>query len=129
MHFSGYRLPELFAGFARDEYDYPVRYPVACHPQAWAAGSIAYLIEAMLGLSPNAFEKRLRVVRPMLPDFVNHMELHDLAVGTARVSLRFERTPENTTAVTVLDSEGELDVVVEPEVEQKGARKQGADRD
>jgi glycogen debranching enzyme len=129
MHFSGYRLPELFAGFARDEYDYPVRYPVACHPQAWAAGSIAYLIEAMLGLSPDAFEKRLRVVRPMLPDFVNHMELHDLTVGTARVSLRFERTPENTTAVTVLDSEGELEVVVEPEVEDGKARKPAKHRD
>jgi glycogen debranching enzyme len=128
MHFNGYRLPELFAGFARDEYDYPVRFPVACHPQAWAAGSIPYLIEAMLGLSPDAFEKRLRVVRPLLPDFVNHLELRDLAVGTARVSLRFERTPENTTAVTVLHTEGELEVVVEPatgEREQKaGSRKQ-----
>jgi hypothetical protein len=30
------------------------------------------------------------------------------------VSLRFERTPENTTAVTVLDTDGELEVVVEP---------------
>jgi glycogen debranching enzyme len=114
MHFSDYRLPELFAGFARDEYDYPVRFPVACHPQAWAAGSVPYLMEAMLGFSPNAFEKRLSVVRPLLPDFVNHMEIHDLAVGNARVSLRFERTPENTTAVTVLDTDGELEVVVEP---------------
>jgi glycogen debranching enzyme len=119
MHFNGYRLPELFAGFARDEYGYPVRFPVACHPQAWAAGSIPYLIEAMLGLSPNAFEKRLNVVRPMLPEFVSHLELHDLAVGAARVSLRFERTPEDTTAVTVLDTEGELEVVVEPGVEHE----------
>jgi hypothetical protein len=65
----------------------------------------------------------------MLPDFVNHMELHDLTVGTARVSLRFERTPENTTAVTVLDSEGELEVVVEPEVEDGKARKPAKHRD
>lgn len=120
MHFNGYRLPELFAGFAREEYDYPVRYPVACHPQAWAAGSIPYLIEALLGLSPDAFDKRLRIVRPILPDFVSHMELRDLAVGAARVSLRFERTPENTTAVTVLDTEGELDIVVEPETMGEG---------
>jgi hypothetical protein len=64
----------------------------------------------------------------MLPEFVNHMEFHDLAVGAARVSLRFERTPENTTAVTVLKTDGELEVVVEPatgEREQKaGSRKQ-----
>jgi glycogen debranching enzyme len=126
MHFNGYRLPELFSGFARDEYDYPVRFPVACHPQAWAAGSVPYLMEAMLGLSPNAFEKRLSVVRPLLPDFVNNIELRDLTVGAARVSLRFERTPEDTTAVTVLHTEGELDVVVEPATEE-GKRKQRAE--
>src|SRR5262249_27343509 len=28
------RLQEVFAGFRRDEYPEPVRYPVACHPQA-----------------------------------------------------------------------------------------------
>jgi hypothetical protein len=80
----------------------------------------------MLGLSPDAFEKRLRVVRPLLPDFVNHMEIRDLAVGAARVSLRFERTPENTTAVTVLRTDGELEVVVEPATGEEG-RKQRAE--
>jgi hypothetical protein len=129
MHFSGYRLPELFAGFARDEYGLPVHYPVACHPQAWAAGSIPYLMEAMLGLSPEAFDKRLRVVRPLLPHFVNHMELRDLAVGGAHVSLRFERTSEDTTAVTVLDSDGELEVVVEPDIESGSARDDTEGRD
>jgi len=129
MHFPGYRLPELFSGFAREEYDDPVRFPVACHPQAWAAGSIPYLMEAMLGLSPAAFEKRLDVVRPMLPDFVNHMELHDLSVGDARVSLRFERTPENTTAVTVLRTEGDLEVVVQPEVKRESASRDGTERE
>ena len=129
MHFTGYRLPELFAGFAREEYDLPVHYPVACHPQAWAAGSIPYLIESMLGLSPEAFDKRLRVVRPLLPHFVNHMELRDLAVGEAHVSLRFERTSENTTAVTVLDGDGELDVVVEPDIESESALEDTRDRD
>ncbi|HJU21428.1 MAG TPA: glycogen debranching N-terminal domain-containing protein, partial [Casimicrobiaceae bacterium] len=28
------RLPEVFAGFARDAFAVPVHYPVACHPQA-----------------------------------------------------------------------------------------------
>jgi hypothetical protein len=29
---------ELFTGFSRNDYDEPIRYPVACHPPAWAAG-------------------------------------------------------------------------------------------
>ena len=36
-HAEAYRLPELFAGFSRTQFETPVPYPVACHPQAWAA--------------------------------------------------------------------------------------------
>lgn len=33
------RLPELFAGFSRDETEVPVEYGEACEPQAWAAAT------------------------------------------------------------------------------------------
>ena len=36
------RLPELVAGYARDERP-PVPYPVACRPQAWDAAALLYL--------------------------------------------------------------------------------------
>jgi glycogen debranching enzyme len=39
--FPFYRLPELFAGYRRRPYESPVPYPVACSPQAWAAGRAA----------------------------------------------------------------------------------------
>src|SRR5947209_5354963 len=39
QHFEHCRLPEVFSGFPRREFHRPVRYPVACHPQAWAAGA------------------------------------------------------------------------------------------
>ena len=80
-YFSHYRLPELFSGFSRQDYEVPVAYPVACHPQAWAAGSVPFMVETLLGLVPDAFEKRLRIVRPTLPDFVHDLELRDLRVG------------------------------------------------
>lgn len=69
MYFEPSRLPELFAGFPRKDYEVPVRYPVACHPQAWAAGAIPYLLEIALGLTPEAFAQRLRIIRPVLLDF------------------------------------------------------------
>ncbi|WP_437916501.1 hypothetical protein WME73_18145 [Sorangium sp. So ce302] len=53
MVFRMYRLPELFCGFARDEYGGPVRYPVACHPQAWAAGAVPSMLASLLLLKPN----------------------------------------------------------------------------
>jgi glycogen debranching enzyme len=111
-HFPDYRLPELFAGFSREDYEIPVPYPVACHPQAWAAGSIPYLLRAGLGLIADGLERRLRVVRPSLPHWLNHVEVHGLEVAGATVDLTFERTGE---AVTLADVriEGEVEVTLE----------------
>jgi glycogen debranching enzyme len=111
--FHAYRLPEVFAGFDKDQYGVPVHYPVACHPQAWAAGSVPYLLTALLGLGPDGFAKRLRVVRPVLPDGANELELHGLRVGAARADLRFERAGGPRATVKVLKVEGPLDVVVD----------------
>jgi glycogen debranching enzyme len=92
MHFHEYQLPEAFAGYERMPFAGPVRYPVACHPQAWAAGTPPHLLETLLGLQPDGFARRLRVVRPLLPDFVDLLELEGLLVGDARIDLTFQRT-------------------------------------
>jgi glycogen debranching enzyme len=44
------RLPELFCGYDREQTPFPVDYPVACSPQAWAAGCIIQIAQVMLGL-------------------------------------------------------------------------------
>lgn len=51
--FDLHRLPELFCGYDRGETPFPVDYPVACSPQAWAAGSILLLLREIIGLSPD----------------------------------------------------------------------------
>jgi glycogen debranching enzyme len=113
-HFGGARLPELFAGFRREEYGIPVHYPVACHPQAWAAGAVPYMVETTLGLAPEAFERRLRIVRPLLPEWTSWLEVRRLKVGRASVDLRFERASQGT-RVAVLKIDGELEVLVSDE--------------
>lgn len=114
MHFEAGRLPELFGGFARDDYGIPVSYPVACQPQAWSAGAMPYLLTTVLGLEPDGFEYRLRIVRPKLPQGVNRVEVHGLEVGKSRTDLLFERDGDQV-AVRVLKTTGELRVVVENE--------------
>ena len=47
-----YSLPEVFAGYARSETAFPVAYPTAAKPQAWAAGAPVLCITLLLGLSP-----------------------------------------------------------------------------
>ncbi|MGH9452177.1 MAG: hypothetical protein ACRD11_16835 [Terriglobia bacterium] len=73
------------------------------------------MLQTALGLVPLGFEKRLRIVRPVLPDSVQHLEIHRLKVAGATVDLRFERTPEHRVAVKVLQVDGDLNVSVEPE--------------
>jgi glycogen debranching enzyme len=111
--FGHQRLPECFAGFDRSTFGIPVRYPIACHPQAWAAGSIPHLLTVTLGLDPDGFERRLRIVRPHLPAFVERLEVRGLPVAGARADLVFERRDGDTTTVEVGHIAGDLDVRVE----------------
>ena len=57
-HFPLGRLPELFAGFPRSPRGFPVDYPEANAPQAWAAGAVISLLQTLLGVRPagNALE-------------------------------------------------------------------------
>jgi glycogen debranching enzyme len=119
--FGDFRLPEVFAGYPRGRFNVPVHYPVACHPQAWAAGAVPMLLTTMLGLVPDAFDRELRVVRPALLPFVDWLEVRGLQVGEASCDLRFNRNPAQV-AVEVLDVQGELEVLVEPAVEAATAQ-------
>jgi glycogen debranching enzyme len=107
------RLPECFSGYAKRDFGVPVRYPIACHPQAWAAGAIPHVVTSSLGLLPEAFEGRLRIVRPRLPGFVRHVELRGMRVGGTELDLAFD-SDGHATRVSVERLDGDLDVAVEP---------------
>jgi len=70
--FFDYRLPEAFAGYAREETDFPVEYPTACSPQAWSAGTPLLFLRSMLGLEPVS-QKLL--VDPAVPRQIQWIEL------------------------------------------------------
>jgi glycogen debranching enzyme len=57
-HFD-WSLPEVFAGYARDETPFPIAYPTAARPQAWAAGTPILLVRVLLGLEPDRVRQRL----------------------------------------------------------------------
>ena len=90
--FAHDRLPEVFAGFPRDEFAVPVPLPGCLSPQAWAAGAVPFMIECALGLRPDAFEHALHVSRPVLPDSVNALTLSQLRVGDAVSTSRSSAT-------------------------------------
>jgi glycogen debranching enzyme len=75
------RLPEAFAGYRRDLTQFPVQYPTACSPQAWASGAPLLLLRAMLGLEP--VDHRL-LVDPALPGEIGWLQLRDIAGAWGR---------------------------------------------
>lgn len=85
------RLPELFCGFPRRRGEPPTAYPVACLPQAWAAGSPFMMLEACLGITIDAASREVRIEQPMLPEGIDWIEVGDLQVGEGSVSIVFRR--------------------------------------
>ena len=105
-----HRLPELFCGFVRRPGQGLTRYPVACNPQAWAAGSAFMALQACLGLSIIASERKVIFHHPILPRFVDEMQIKNLKVGTASVDLLLRRHDLDV-GITVIRREGQVEVV------------------
>ncbi|RMF67120.1 MAG: hypothetical protein D6742_08270 [Cyanobacteria bacterium J069] len=107
-----HRPPELFCGYERTADHSPVQYPVACSPQAWATGAIFQLLLTMANLVPDAPNNCLRILDPALPDFLQHLSLHNLRIGQTLLDLEFERVG-SATACRVVKKRGNLRVVIE----------------
>ncbi|HTP01948.1 MAG TPA: glycogen debranching N-terminal domain-containing protein [Anaerolineales bacterium] len=112
MNFEEFQIPELYSGFSRERYSIPVHFPAACHPQAWAAGSIPFLLCDMLGLEPNAPDHRLEIRHPILPDAVNSLDLCGVHIGQYSVNIEYGRDSDDRTIVHSVKSDPGLQVVI-----------------
>jgi glycogen debranching enzyme len=89
------QLPELYTASERNETNFPVQYIGANVPQAWAAGSVFMLTQAMLGFAPDAPHNKL-YVDPSLPAWLPDLKMHDLRIGKHVLDIRFWREGERT---------------------------------
>jgi glycogen debranching enzyme len=99
----GGRMPELLCGFEREKDAPPIAYPVACMPQAWAAGSAFMMISACLGLTIDALHRRVRLVRPRLPAGVERLRVEGLEISGASIDIEVQRLGELTAVTTTPD--------------------------
>ena len=105
------RLPELLCGFDRIPGEAPICYPVACSPQAWAAGAVSLLFQAVLGVSVDAAARQIRFAHPVLPVSIDQVTLLGVEIGGATVDLLLERGGESP-HLRVLRRRGEVEVVI-----------------
>jgi len=99
-HFE-WSLPEVFAGFARTETPFPIAYPTAARPQAWAAGTPILLVRVLLGLEPDRPHQRLfTTLDDELPSWLDGLRLEGVrafgrswTVGVERGSVTVAEGP------------------------------------
>jgi glycogen debranching enzyme len=78
------QLPEVFAGFERDNTGMPVEYPDALKPQSWAAGAPLLAVRTLLGL--DVVDGRLRST-PCTSDEIGKLGLKGVKVRGRRVDV------------------------------------------
>lgn len=94
-HFLLHQIPELYAGVQRTPDGFPVQYLGANVPQAWAAGTVFMLVQALLGIQPDAPRGRL-LIDPCLPPWLPDITLTDLRLGRHTFDIRFWRGNDTT---------------------------------
>jgi len=87
-HFLLNQLPELYTAAERTKTNFPVQYIGANVPQAWAAGSVFMLTQALLGFQPDAPRNKL-YVDPSLPAWLPDLTVRDLRIGKHKLDIRF----------------------------------------
>lgn len=80
------RLPELFGGHPRQPGDFPVPYPTACRPQAWAAGVPLAIVAMCLGLQPDVPACAVSL-KPVLPRGLQRIEVHGISLPGGELSV------------------------------------------
>ena len=118
--YPDFRIPECVGGYARAERDTPGAYPRANPVQLWNATAFPLVVQSLLGMLPLASMETL-LIDPILPTWLPSLELRDLKVGAARVSLRFERNRKGRTDWDVIHKSGTLHIVRQPPPESVSA--------
>jgi glycogen debranching enzyme len=91
-HF-GYQLPEVFAGLRRSETTFPIAYPTAAQPQAWASGAPVLLLQVLLGLQPDPRRHALVSVAPQeLPSWAQSLRLQAVRAFDRLWDVRLENS-------------------------------------
>ncbi len=89
-YFQLHQMPELFAGVARDDTNFPVQFLGSNVPQAWAAGSAFCFVQALVGLQPDPVARCLHV-DPHLPEWLGDLTLGDISVWGDSYDIHFVR--------------------------------------
>ena len=109
--FDLHRLPELFCGFPKLPGQAPTAYPVACSPQAWASGTVFYLLQACLGLTFSSNKPQVQFHHPQLPEYIDYIRISNMQVGDGLLDLSLRRHTHDV-GINVIRKQGNVEIAV-----------------
>jgi len=115
IRLPGGRLPELFCGFDRDQrFDsHPAEYVVSGRPQAWGAAAAFHFLQTLLGLRPDAREKRLRV-SPLSTELCRDIRVERMPIAGSTVSFQVVSATNGAARLQVLDNPDRIRIELLP---------------
>jgi glycogen debranching enzyme len=111
LNMSQGRLPELFCGFRRRAGRAPVLYPVACSPQAWASGSMPYLLQSLMGLEIDGASRTIMLNAPYLPERAGEIRVRNMRAGEGSADFAV-RQKDGVVSIDVTSCRGGAKVVL-----------------
>ena len=94
-YFANAQIPEVFSGLDRSAIPVPVPYRRPNIPQAWAAGSIIYAVDILLGIDPDIPNGIIRF-HPHLPSWCPTISIEELRVGSRNLSVHAYRKEDGS---------------------------------
>jgi glycogen debranching enzyme len=119
--FFRHRLPEVFAGYPREDTLFPVEYPTACSPQAWASGAPLLFVTTMLGLEPGKAGFRTNA---HFPEGISRIELNGISArrpvpkpppAPARIDVPIASSNGGVNGIGAADLFAQLHQLLDPE--------------
>jgi glycogen debranching enzyme len=109
-YFENARLPELFCGFSRSESRIPIDYPTSSSPQAWASGTLPFMVTTMAGLEAQA--NRQLKIKPSLVPGLQEVVYEGIKIASSHVSFSL-RQEDRQVKVEIIDNPADIDISVE----------------
>ena len=100
-HYENYELPELYCGYKTEM----VPYPVACSPQAWAAGVSVVCVQSLLGFEIDSAQKCI-MLSPSLIDELIDLKVSDIKIGSGILSISIDRNEDKVVCSILENSTG-----------------------
>ena len=89
-HFN-YDLPELISGYGFEDSVFPIKFPTACDPQAWASGTVLIFLKTILGVEMD-YKSKTFSINPIPSKKYSYINLRGFEIFNKKFDITVNKT-------------------------------------